>query len=134
MQKAQRSRSGSLRSTAVAMTSMRSSTRVGLRSSVRPTSEPEQHFIGWLDDVDPDALFAAGKAWGLQVVRRKNAEGLRAPALPLVEQPFHVLTLRVAERHMADDAPGFVRVVVRDRGFETLALRRRLAQLPTQPA
>ncbi len=35
--------------------------------------EPEQHFIGWLDDVDPDALFAAGKAWGLQVVRRKTA-------------------------------------------------------------
>jgi hypothetical protein len=36
-------------------------------------SEPEQHFIGWLDDVDPDALFAAGDAWGLQVVRRKVA-------------------------------------------------------------
>jgi hypothetical protein len=35
--------------------------------------EPEQHFIGWLDDVDPDALFAAGEAWGLQVVRRKVA-------------------------------------------------------------
>jgi hypothetical protein len=34
--------------------------------------EPEQHFIGWLDDVDPDALFAAGQAWGLQVVRRKD--------------------------------------------------------------
>ena len=34
--------------------------------------EPEQHFIGWLDDVDPDALFAAGEAWGIQVVRRKE--------------------------------------------------------------
>ena len=32
--------------------------------------EPDQHFIGWLDDVDPDALFASGKAWGIQVVRR----------------------------------------------------------------
>ena len=32
--------------------------------------EPEQHFIGWLDDVDPDALFASGAAWGIQVVRR----------------------------------------------------------------
>lgn len=32
--------------------------------------DPEQHFIGWLDDVDPDALFASGEAWGIQVVRR----------------------------------------------------------------
>ena len=32
--------------------------------------EPEQHFIGWLDDVDPDQLFASGEAWGLSVVRR----------------------------------------------------------------
>jgi hypothetical protein len=32
---------------------------------------PETHFIGWLDDVDPDALFASGDAWGLQTVRRK---------------------------------------------------------------
>ncbi|HEX5467922.1 MAG TPA: hypothetical protein VFW80_02620 [Gaiellaceae bacterium] len=31
----------------------------------------EKHFIGWLDDVDPDALFASGKAWGLSVVRRR---------------------------------------------------------------
>ena len=33
--------------------------------------EPETHFIGWRDDVDPDALFASGDAWGLQVVRRR---------------------------------------------------------------
>ena len=33
--------------------------------------DPETHFIGWLDDVDPDVLFASGDAWGLQVVRRK---------------------------------------------------------------
>ena len=35
-------------------------------------AEPEQHFIGWLDDVDPDALFASGEAWGIQVVRRQS--------------------------------------------------------------
>ncbi len=29
--------------------------------------EPEQHFIGWLEDVDPDALFESGLAWGLTV-------------------------------------------------------------------
>ena len=32
--------------------------------------EPEPHFIGWRDDVDPDQLFASGRAWGLKVVRR----------------------------------------------------------------
>jgi hypothetical protein len=31
--------------------------------------EPERHFIGWRDDVDPDELFASGHAWGLHVVR-----------------------------------------------------------------
>jgi hypothetical protein len=29
--------------------------------------DPEPHFIGWLDDVDPDALFDSGDAWGLTV-------------------------------------------------------------------
>jgi hypothetical protein len=33
----------------------------------------ETHFIGWLGDVDPDALFASGEAWGLQTVRRKKS-------------------------------------------------------------
>ena len=32
--------------------------------------DPEKHFIGWRDDVDPDALFESGEAWGLTVVRR----------------------------------------------------------------
>jgi hypothetical protein len=32
---------------------------------------PEKHFIGWLGEVDPDDLFASGKAWGLSVVRRR---------------------------------------------------------------
>jgi hypothetical protein len=32
--------------------------------------DPERHFIGWVGDVDPDALFDSGEAWGLTVVRR----------------------------------------------------------------
>jgi hypothetical protein len=32
--------------------------------------DPEKHFIGWRDDVDPDELFESGQAWGLSVVRR----------------------------------------------------------------
>jgi len=31
--------------------------------------QPERHFLGWLDEVDPDELFSAGKAWGITVVR-----------------------------------------------------------------
>jgi len=31
--------------------------------------DPEKHFIGWRDDVDPDELFGSGRAWGLSVVR-----------------------------------------------------------------
>jgi hypothetical protein len=31
--------------------------------------EPERHFLGWRDEVDPDELFASGKAWGITVVR-----------------------------------------------------------------
>jgi len=33
---------------------------------------PEAHFIGWLGEVDPDELFAQGKAWGLSVRRRRE--------------------------------------------------------------
>ena len=32
--------------------------------------DPQPHFIGWRDDVDPDELFTSGRAWGLKVVRR----------------------------------------------------------------
>jgi hypothetical protein len=35
--------------------------------------EPERHFLGWLDEVDPDKLFASGEAWGLTVVRRRES-------------------------------------------------------------
>ena len=33
--------------------------------------EPEKHFIGWRDEVDPDALFESGEAWGITVTRRR---------------------------------------------------------------
>ena len=32
--------------------------------------EPEQHFLGWLGEVDPDELFASGAAWGIKTLRR----------------------------------------------------------------
>ena len=32
--------------------------------------DPTPHFLGWRDEVDPDELFASGRAWGLKVVRR----------------------------------------------------------------
>ena len=35
--------------------------------------EPEQHFIGWLGDVDPDELFASGQAWGISVVKQRDS-------------------------------------------------------------
>jgi hypothetical protein len=34
--------------------------------------EPERHFLGWVGDVDPDALFASGAAWGITVVRQRD--------------------------------------------------------------
>jgi hypothetical protein len=32
--------------------------------------EPDKHFLGWADEVDADALFASGEAWGISIVRR----------------------------------------------------------------
>lgn len=32
--------------------------------------EPERHFLGWVGEVDPDALFDAGAAYGITIVRR----------------------------------------------------------------
>jgi hypothetical protein len=34
--------------------------------------DAEQHFIGWLGEVDPDKLFASGAAWGIKTVRTKR--------------------------------------------------------------
>lgn len=31
---------------------------------------PERHLLGWVGEVDPDALFASGEAWGIKIVRR----------------------------------------------------------------
>jgi hypothetical protein len=43
-------------------------TRAAVYGSTAADAEP--HFLGWLGDVDPDALFASGEAWGIRVVRR----------------------------------------------------------------
>ena len=34
------------------------------------SDDPERHFLGWADELDPDALFASGHAWGIRLVRR----------------------------------------------------------------
>lgn len=34
--------------------------------------DPQRHFIGWADEVDVDELFASGRAWGLQTVRKRR--------------------------------------------------------------
>lgn len=36
--------------------------------------QPEKHFLGWADEVDPDALFSSGEAWGISIVRRADAD------------------------------------------------------------
>jgi hypothetical protein len=33
--------------------------------------EPARHFLGWLGEIDPDALFASGEAWGITIVRQR---------------------------------------------------------------
>lgn len=47
------------------------SARTAVRAAVFGSTDddPERHFLGWADEVDPDQLFASGKAWGLTVVR-----------------------------------------------------------------
>ena len=30
--------------------------------------QPDPHVLGWEDEVDADALFASGDAWGLRIV------------------------------------------------------------------
>ena len=32
-------------------------------------ADPTPHFLGWREDIDPDELFASGKAWGVTVRR-----------------------------------------------------------------
>lgn len=31
-------------------------------------AQPSPHVLGWADELDADALFAAGDAWGLRIV------------------------------------------------------------------
>jgi hypothetical protein len=33
--------------------------------------EPERHFLGWRDELDPDELFTRGSAWGITIVRQR---------------------------------------------------------------
>ncbi len=33
--------------------------------------QAEKHFLGWADEVDAEALFASGDAWGISIVRRR---------------------------------------------------------------
>jgi hypothetical protein len=42
-----------------------------LRLAVYGSTDDEsaRHFLGWRDELDPDELFASGKAWGITVVR-----------------------------------------------------------------
>jgi hypothetical protein len=42
--------------------------RLGVFGSTADEAEP--HFLGWLGEVDPDELFATGRAWGITVRRR----------------------------------------------------------------
>ena len=46
----------------------RRQTRVAVEGCT--TDDPDRHFIGWADEVDADALFASGDAWGIKLVRR----------------------------------------------------------------
>jgi hypothetical protein len=34
--------------------------------------EPVKHFLGWADEVDADALFASGAAWGIHVASTRD--------------------------------------------------------------
>ena len=43
-------------------------TRLAVEGST--LDDPERHFLGWADEVDADALFASGAAWGIRLVRR----------------------------------------------------------------
>ena len=35
---------------------------------------PDRHVLGWADEVDADALFASGLAWGIRIERRRVGE------------------------------------------------------------
>jgi hypothetical protein len=41
--------------------------RAAVYGSTEDRAEP--HFLGWADEVDAEALFASGRAWGLTIRR-----------------------------------------------------------------
>ena len=45
-------------------------TRLAVEGST--ADDPARHFLGWADEVDADALFASGAAWGIRLVRRSR--------------------------------------------------------------
>ena len=45
-------------------------TRLAVEGST--LDDTERHFLGWADEVDADALFASGSAWGIRLVRRSG--------------------------------------------------------------
>ena len=51
-----------------------------LRAAVFGSTEaaPEPHFLGWADEVDADALFESGRAWGISVRRIAGEAQARA--------------------------------------------------------
>ncbi|HSS74402.1 MAG TPA: hypothetical protein VLK53_12645 [Gaiellaceae bacterium] len=46
------------------------STRLAVEGST--PDDQTRHFLGWADEVDADALFASGAAWGIRLVRRSS--------------------------------------------------------------
>ena len=44
--------------------------RVAVYGATEDDATP--HFLGWRDEVDPDELFASGRAWGISLVRRSE--------------------------------------------------------------
>jgi hypothetical protein len=53
------------------LTASRNAGRTAVHGSTE--SEPESHFLGWEGEVDTDALFAAGEAWGFTLVHVKDS-------------------------------------------------------------
>ena len=53
---------------AAGVTESSARTRVAVEGCTE--DKPERHFLGWVGEVDPDALFASGEAWGIRLVRR----------------------------------------------------------------
>jgi hypothetical protein len=45
--------------------------RAGTRSAVFGSTDADEpaRFLGWADEVDPDELFASGRAWGISLRR-----------------------------------------------------------------